>query len=593
MAAETPLARTLTAAVNLAQAGRVGDAIGMLAGGANGALVHPGARNVLGVLYLQNGQTAEALASFDEAVRLAPRFADAHCNRGVALQKLSRYVEALAAYDAAVKFAPRHALALFNRGNVLRLLGQLDEAVVAFGQALKVEPKLAEAYLNRGHVQMARRDYAAALSDFEATVALKADSHEARAGRISALVSLGRFEAALAAADEATTHHPSDADIAAIRGQILLELDRPDEALATVDGLSGSRPLVAKAQIVRSAALWQQGRLEEAIAAARESVRLGPDDPQTHQGLAHMSLAVGDFARGFAENEYRGDDDPSLVAFNDQAPRWAGEDVAGKTVLVFAEQGLGDTIQFARYVGLLAERGAMVKALVQPPILRLMKSIPAPVAWNIAMGAVGPFDFQIPLLSLPRVFGTLLETIPAAVPYLHAEADRVGPWKDMLGSGGFKIGMVWQGNPVFKNDRRRSVPLENFAPLSAIPDVRLISLQAIHGLDQLTRLPAGMEVETLGAKITDNPEGLDEISAVMMNLDLVVTSDTAAAHLAAALGRPVWVALSHDPDWRWLRDRADSPWYPSMRLFRQQRPGDWPGVFAKIAAALRELVARS
>jgi tetratricopeptide (TPR) repeat protein len=512
----------------------------------------------------------------------------------VALQKLSRYVEALAAYDAAVKFAPRHALALFNRGNVLRLLGQLDEAVAAFGQALKVEPKFAEAYLNRGHVQMERRDYAAALSDFEATVALKADSREARAGRISALVSLGRFETALAAADEALAHHPSDADIAAIRGQILLDLDRPDEALATVDRLSGSGKRAAKAEIVRSAALWQQGRLEEAIAAARESVRLGPDDRQTHQGLAHMSLAIGDFACGWDENEYRGDDDPSLVAFNGQAPRWAGEDVAGKTVLVFAEQGFGDTIQFARYVGLLAERGAMVKALVQAPILRLMKSIPAPVAWNIAMGAVSPFDFQIPLLSLPRVFGTLLETIPAAVSYLHAAADRVGPWKDMLGSCGFKVGIVWQGNPVFKNDRRRSVPLENFAPLSAIPDVRLISLQAIHGLDQLTRLPAGMEVETLGAKITDNPEGLDEIAAVMMNLDLVVTSDTAAAHLAAALGRPVWVALGRDPDWRWLRDRADSPWYPSMRLFRQQRrPGDWPGVFAKITAALRDLVAET
>jgi len=563
----------------------------MLAGGVNGALVHPGARNVLGVLYLQNGQTAEALASFEEAVRLAPRFADAHCNRGVALQKLSRYVEALAAYDAAVKFAPRHALALFNRGNVLRLLGQLDEAVAAFGQALKVEPKLAEAYLNRGHVQMARRDYAAALSDFEATVALKADSREARAGRISALVSLMRFDAALAAADEALARDASNADVAAMRGQILLDLDRPDEAFGAVDKLTGAGTLAAKALIVRSGALWQEGRLEEAIAAARASVQSGPDDPQTHQGLAHMSLAVGDFARGFEEYEHRGDDDPIRATFEGQAPRWRGEDIAGKTVLVFAEQGLGDTIQFGRYAALLVERGAMVKALVQPPILRLMKSIPAPVVWNIAMGAVSPFDFQIPLPSLPSAFRTRLETIPAAVHYLHAETDRVGPWKDTLGSGGLKVGIVWQGNPMFKNDRRRSVPLENFAPLSAIPDVRLISLQAIHGLDQLTRLPAGMAVETLGEKITDNPEGLDEIAAVMANLDLVVTSDTAAAHLAGALGRPAWVALSHDPDWRWLRDRADSPWYPTMRLFRQRRPGDWPGLFAEIAVALRDLVA--
>ena len=591
MAGEVALRQTLTAAMNLSKAGRIGDAIALLSGGANGALGHPVGQNVLGALYMQSGKPVQALASFDVAVRLAPAFADAHGNRGVALQKLGRNVEALAAYDAAVRLEPKHGLTLFNRGNVLKLLGRLDEAVVAFGQALQVQPKLAEAYLNRAHVQMMRRDYAAALGDFDAASALKTGSREARAGRISALVSLRRFAGALAAADEALARDPADADIATMRGQILLDLDRPGEALAAVDGLSASGALSAKALIVRGGALWQLERFEEAIAVAGEGVRLGPNDPQTHQGLAHMSLAMGDFARGWDENEYRGDDDPGFTAFDAGAPRWAGEDLAGKTVLVFAEQGLGDTIQFARYAAMLAERGATVKALVQAPILRLMKSMPVPVDWNSAVSTIGSFDFQIPLLSLPRVFKTRLDTIPRQLPYLFADADRVAAWRRELGPEGFKVGVVWQGNPTYKNDRRRSVPVETFAPLAAIPGLRLISLQAIHGFDQLQRLPAGMRVETLGAKITDNPEGLDEIAAAVANLDLVVASDTAVAHLAGALGRQVWVALSHDPDWRWLRGCTDSPWYPTMRLFRQKARGDWPGVFAEITEALRERAA--
>jgi len=228
---------------------------------------------------------------------------------------------------------------------------------------------------------------------------------------------------------------------------------------------------------------------------------------------------------------------------------------------------------------------------VQPPLLKLIRSFPAPVAWMDNIRAAGRFDFQIPMLSLPHVLGTEVDTVPAAVPYLSADPQARGFWGERIGAAGFRVGIVWQGNPGYRYDRRRSVPLRHYAALAAVPGVRLISLQAVHGLDQLQGLPAGMNVETLGEKITANPDGVSEIAAAMASLDLIVSSDTAMAHLAGALGRPVWVALSDDPDWRWLFGRDDSPWYPTMRLFRQPVRDEWGGVFAAMAAALKARIA--
>ena len=393
---------------------------------------------------------------------------------------------------------------------------------------------------------------------------------------MSALVELRRFGEALTAIDGVLARDPANADAMVVRGQILFELDRPTEALQVADDLHGRGLGGSKTPIVRAAALWRLGRRDEAIAAGEDGVRRYPDDVQIHQALSQHYLGAGDLVRGWAEYEFRADSfDRKQAAIETMAPRWRGEDVAGKTVLVLTEQGIGDTIQFARFLISLHRLGAKVKVLVQPAMMRLARSLPAPVVWFDAVGEVGRFDFQIPLLSLPGVFRTSLETIPNDGPYLFPEPALVAEWRERLGNEGFRIGVVWQGNPNYRNDRHRSVPLSFYEPLARVPGVRLISLQAVHGLDQLARLPPGMTVESLGDKITANPDGISEIAAVMANLDLVVSSDTAMAHLAGALGRPVWVALSSDPDWRWLFDRDDSPWYPTMRLFRQTTLGDW------------------
>ena len=579
---------TIGRAVGLARSGRVGEAIDVLRRD-RVATNHPAGCNVLGMLLMQAGAAGPALGCFDKAVALAPGFADAHSNRGVALQQLGRLDEALAAYRAALSVSPGHLDALVNSGSALKLLGRNDEAVQAFDRALSLKPDLAEAAQKRAYVHMALEDHEASLRDFERVLRLQPGRAEAALGRVSALVSLKRFDAALAGVDSILARRPDDASAAVVRGQILVELDRPAEALEAAEGLLGRGLGGGKADIVRAAALWQLGRRTEAIAAAEGAVRRHPDDVQIRQALSQYYLGTGDLMHGWDAYEFRsGTFDKKQEAVEKLAPRWTGEALEGKTILVFAEQGVGDTIQFARFLASLVGRGAKVKALVQPTLLRLVRSFPAPVAWFDRAGAVGDFDYQIPLLSLPRVFRTGIDSIPAAVPYFAPDQQAVAGWRERIGDRGTRVGVIWQGNPHYGNDRRRSVPLSHYAPLAALPGVRLVSLQAVHGLDQLENLPEGMVVESLGQKVTANPDGVSEIAAAMEVLDLVVSSDTAMAHLAGALGRPVWLALTDDPDWRWLFDRADSPWYPTMRLFRQKQRGDWAGVFAEMAAALQE-----
>ncbi len=270
-----------------------------------------------------------------------------------------------------------------------------------------------------------------------------------------------------------------------------------------------------------------------------------------------------------------------------ERPRWSGEDISDKTLLICCEQGLGDTLQFVRYVPRVVARAKQVIFWVQPALKALLRDIDG--ATLIGMDERPPaFDVYCPLLSLPRVFATTLATIPADAPYLGADAAAVARWRSRLGQEGFRIGVAWQGKPGVNVDLGRSIPLTAFAPLARTPGVRLISLQKNHGVEQIAALPDGMRVETLGPDF-DNGEGAFlDAAAVMMNLDLVVTSDTAIAHLAGALARPTWVALKSCPDWRWMLGGA-SPWYPTMRLFRQSAAGDWDGVFAQMARELADL----
>ncbi len=585
---ERAVLRAIMEALNAALSGRVADAIRLLS---TNRLVrsHYAGLNQLGSFHLQTGDAAKALAAFDGAVALKPNGSEAWCNRGVALQQLGRNEAALAAYEEALKHAPANVMAHFNRGNMLSLAGRFDEAATAFARAAEIDPNLFEAHLNGGVVALKRHDPEAALACFEKAVAERPNSVEAFNARAAVLQHLGRRDEALKLKRPVPVPPPPPGLEAAIgRGRALIELERYDEALAVLSRVNGRGVAAGRLAIVRAAALWKLDRSGEALAAGQEAARLAPGDADVREQFAYLCLKTGDFEHGWEEYEFRLEKPFGRMRRADfRAPVWSGEDIDGKRVVVTPEQGHGDTLQFVRYLPLLVDRGATVAAVVQKPLLALMRSMKAPVQWHDARPDE-PFDFQVPLLSLAHRFATRLETIPREVPYLFADPDKVAAWRQRIGGSGVRVGVVWQGNPDYPGDPERSIPLVQFAPLAAVPGVRLISLQAVHGLGQLAHLPEAMPVETLGPAITDNPEGMSEIAAAMAALELIVTSDTAVAHLAGALGRPVWVALPHDADWRWLRARSDSPWYPTMRLFRQGKPGDWAGVFAEVASALGE-----
>ena len=261
-----------------------------------------------------------------------------------------------------------------------------------------------------------------------------------------------------------------------------------------------------------------------------------------------------------------------------------------RRLLVFSEQGLGDVIQFVRYLPLLLEREANVTFLTSAKLIRLLRPLTAKIAVISATNENAIYDFQCALVSLSHQFNTNLSSIPNQVPYLAAEEELVARWKAGIGEHGFKIGIAWQGNPRAPIDQGRSIPVAEFVPLSGLPGVRLISLQKHYGLDQLALLQPDSKLETLGDDCDNGPDAFVDTAAVMESLDLIITSDTSIAHLAGALGRPTWVVLRHVPDWRWMLDRDDSPWYPTMRLFRQSARDDWRSVFAAIERELRSLL---
>ncbi len=622
---QVAIKRTLQATVEHIAAGRL-DAARRTLEADKAAMRVPVAWNILGDIHLRLGRPAEALAAFDTALRMMPRFPEAHANRGAALLHLGRLEDALAAEDRALQGRPDSAVAHFHRGDALRALGRRDEALAAYDRALTAQPAFPEALLRRGMALMEDNRAADALGDFgrllalqpgmslarvqmalahrdlgqhdralaviDVALAAEPDDRRALLARSSILIAARRFDDALVAADRAVAVAPDDHEAHAGRALALGELGRFDEELEALRSAEERGASSGAFHHARAIALTELGRFDEALASYDRAVERSPAAAIIRYQGACLRLLLGDFATGLAEHEWRRKipEYHPYRRFEDAAPPWRGEDIAGKRVLLFSEQGLGDAIQFARYVPLVKARGAEVTLFARHALGPLIRaSFPD-------VDIIGPgeeprgLDCQAPLMSLPLVFGTRPDTIPAAVPYLVADGRRVAKWGDRLSDRGFKVGIAWSGNPKFPRNRYRSVPLGSFAPLAAIAGVRLISLQAVQGLDQLDNLPAGMAVETLGPEVTDNPDGFSEIAAVMANLDLVVSSDTAMVHLAGAFARPIWVALRDVPDWRWLLDRSDSPWYPTMRLFRQTTRGDWAGVFAEMAAELTVLV---
>jgi tetratricopeptide (TPR) repeat protein len=471
---------------------------------------------------------AEALASFERGLRLAPDAPATHLWRGKTCLELGQPVEALSSLDRAVDLAPQQFDAHFQRGVALAALERYQESLASFNQALGLDPNSADALNNRGAVLVRLFRPAEALPDFARSVVLKPDLAGGFTNAGIALRGLGRYHEALDHLDRALSI-------------------KPDEVTAT----------------------WTKALLKLALGELRDGWPLY----ESRLRLPHARRLQRTFA----------------------GPRWTGaEPLTGKTLLVYADQGLGDTLQFCRYIPVLEAMGARVVFEVQPTLKPLLRSLAMQGAL-VGRGETLPeFDLHIPLGSLPLALRTEIDTIPGGVPYLKVDPMAVRSWGERLAAlPGRKVGLNWQGNPEaekFSALEARSFPLGAAAALARVAGVTLVSLQKGRGAEQSSEVEFGGEIIQLTDPLHMGPEEIAaETAAILMGLDLVITCDTALAHLAGALGARVWVVLQAVPDWRWFIERSDSPWYPTMRLFRQRTPGDWAELFERVAAQLAAL----
>jgi tetratricopeptide (TPR) repeat protein len=544
--------------------------------------------NNRGVALQQMGRHEEALESCARALALRPGYAEAFNNRGISLQALGLFELALESFDKAMAAKPGDPLALNNRGNALLNLGRFAEALASYELAIRAEPADAQAFSNRGAVlhELGRHDEA--LASCDRALALRPGFAQALSIRGHALQSLGRDVEALAAHQEAFAIEPGFAAALGI-GNALQALQRYEEALASYDRALAITPDRVEALNNRGNSLQALNRHEEALQDYARAIALKPHDAQAHWNEGLARLALGDFARGWEKYEWRWQNHKlDLAPYVDASPAWQGtQDIHGKTVLLYPEQGLGDAIQFIRYAPQVAALGARVHVACHESLCRLFESVQG-VAGVVAPGSDLPsFDCHAALMSLPLAFKTVQQTIPAQVPYLFADATQVRGWHGRLDPrrSGLNVGLAWMGNPKFPGARAKSCPVERLAPLLDLQGTCFFSLQKGDAARDAVKL------NHHDRQVTDWTPELNDFSntaALICALDLVITIDTAVAHLAGALGKPVWILLPYAADWRWLRGRNDSPWYPSARLFRQSRIGDWDSVLQNVA---QELVA--
>jgi Flp pilus assembly protein TadD len=498
--------------------------------------------------------------------------------------------EAIKLIDEALRLRPDFAAALCMGGYMLSECGKPEPALRFYRRALELDASLIVAHINAGKLYFGAGRFDEALRSFEAATALAPDNPDAWSSRAGALRELGRLEESLEAARRALSLRDDFPEAAINLGNAFLKLDRPEEALDAYLKASAAAPRSPAALCGQALALRSLGRFSEALRAFEAAEALGSREAQAGKGC--LKLTLGDFEHGLQGYEARWLKGKSLgEALGARFETWRGPGRPGERILVLNDHGLGDTIQFFRYLPLMTAAGVDA-TFVCPPRLRRLLSPKANVRIADSPPTGDEFDAQIAISSLPHAFGTRLDTIPAVVPYLAAEPRLREMWARRIGSAGFKIGVAWQGNPDPEADRARSMPLLALAPLAEVGGVRLISLQKGVGEEQLSLLPPSMRVETLGADFDAGPDAFADTAAAMTSLDLIVTCDTSIAHLAGALAAPVWVALKSDAEWRWLTGRADSPWYPTMRLFRQSRRGDWRGVFDAMALEVAALAAR-
>jgi tetratricopeptide (TPR) repeat protein len=506
------------------------------------------------LVHHQAGRLEEAERIYRQALNADPNHPDALHLLGVIARRTGNLLMAVEYLKRAAELRPGFAAAHYNLGNVCRDLQRLDEAAASYRRAIELEPDLSEAHSGLG----------------------------------SALLGLGDWEEAASCFRRAIVLRPDDVDTLNSLGVVLQDHGFSLEAMNCFRSALAIRSDCVEARYNLGRALHESGHYDEAGKLYQAAVGIKPDLADAHAGLGMLMLLRGDYENGWAEYEWRWKT-RSLGDRNFRQPRWRGQRLDGQTIMLHAEQGFGDTIQFIRYAAVVKNFGGTVLVQCQGPIVELLTNCPGIDRLFGEDDELPAFDTQASLLSLPTILKTNLDTISQDTPYLTANAQLIEYWRCRLADvRPLRIGINWRGRQGTGAFRQRDIPLDFFIALAEIPGVRLVSLQK--GGQQELSAVANSTIVDFGADVDTRHGAFVDTAAMMRNLDLVITSDTSIPHLAGALGVPVWLVLPYVPDWRWLLDRSDCPWYPTMRLFRQKSPGDWAGVFAEIIVALRERI---
>jgi tetratricopeptide (TPR) repeat protein len=541
----------------------------------------------------------DAVASYESAIALTPYFG-AYYNRGNTLRDLNRLDEAVASYEKAIALKSDHAESYYNLAIALQDLKRFDEAISSFEKAIALELDMAKAWLGHGSALRELKRFEEAVLSYEKAIALNPDYAESYYNRAIALQDLKRFDEAISSFEKAIALELDMAKAWLGHGNALRELQRFEEAVLSYEKAITLKPDYPEGYFNRAMALADLKRFDEAIAGYNEAIVLSRESPDhwnsaaAHWNKSLLLLMLGDYEGGWKLFEWRWGIRTELAKRSFAQPLWLGNNsLAQKTILLYGEQGLGDAIQFCRYVKLVADLGARIILQVPHPLSSVLASLSGVTQIIGEASPLPPFDYQCPLMSLPLAFKTNLSSIPADIPYLKSDPEKSGFWKEKLGDKGkLRVGLVWSGGfrpnqpEVWSVNERRNIPLAYFAPLKHA-DIDFYSLQKGQ--------PAEAELAKLTLANWDGPNIIDytnllndfsDTAAFIENLDLVISVDTSTAHLAGAMGKPVWILNRFDSCWRWLLERSDSPWYPTAKLYRQETAGDWSKIIQQVKSDL-------
>ena len=548
------------------------------------------ALQLLGALFAQVKKYPQAIKFLSKAIIVDPNHAGCFSNLGISFQKLRRLEEALSSYDKAISLQADYAEAYSNRGAVLQELKRFDEALSSYDKAISIKGDYAEAFNSRGTVLEELKCLEEALSSYHKAISINKDYTEAYYNRGNVLHKLKRLEEALSSYDKAISLHEDYAEAYSNRGLVLQDLKRLEEALSSYDKAISLHEDYAEAYSNRGTVLEELKRLDEALSSYEKAISINKDYAEAYWNSSICYLLAGNFNEGWARYEWRWQSKSisktaGIRKFSQ--PLWLGTEVLkDQTIFLYAEQGLGDTIQFSRYVSLVAGLGAKVVLEVQPSLVKLLSYLEG-ISQIISKGDKLPnFDYQCPLMSLPLAFKTELKTIPSVSKNISSDEKKVEKWQAILGEKTKpRVGIVWSGAVNHKNDLQRSLKLSQL--ITHLPsDYEYLSLQK-----EISDVDKEVLIECCKIKhFGDDLKDFTDTAALCELIDIVISVDTSVAHLAGTLGKNTWVLLPYSPDWRWLLDRNDSPWYSSVKLYRQEKINDWESALVNIESDLKKLL---